>query len=315
MTAVSAYWSHSFSAKVVCGATAKSGLLPWPVTTKTMPKSRLSSKITFISWESTPKLLVGFWTLLIFYFPHSTSKCRKKSNDVCDPLLSHVGGAARIRFSVRSIILSISGLAFVWNIELSSALLNLTDRFDISICTATCTEGPPKLIIFFAAFLNPVLCFQFQSFCIEIHICKSLKLWRTFNFETFSVTELSDPELSKTAFERTLLMEERTKMLRHINQKRSNDLSISSAGYKTPNTRPMSVSKKFLAVIILRIDPTDLVLAGIFPPKTFTPEGFRPRWTRIRNNFWHSDYYITASGISIFRYLPLPISATRQSRQ
>ncbi|KAI1708469.1 amino acid permease domain-containing protein [Ditylenchus destructor] len=54
------------------------------------------------------------------------------------------------------------------------------------------------------------------------------------------VTELSDPELSKTAFERTLLMEERTKMLRHINQKRSNDLSISSAGYKTPNTRPMS---------------------------------------------------------------------------
>ncbi|KAI1707837.1 solute carrier family 12 domain-containing protein [Ditylenchus destructor] len=56
------------------------------------------------------------------------------------------------------------------------------------------------------------------------------------------VTELSDPELSKTAFERSLLMEERTKMLRHINQKKSNDLSISSAGYKTPNMRPMSTS-------------------------------------------------------------------------
>jgi hypothetical protein len=33
------------------------------------------------------------------------------------------------------------------------------------------------------------------------------------------VTELSDPELSKTAFERTLLMEERSKMLKQMQRR------------------------------------------------------------------------------------------------
>lgn len=47
------------------------------------------------------------------------------------------------------------------------------------------------------------------------------------------MTELSDPELSKTAFERTLLMEERTKMLRDLQKRNQTGGNGSPSPYST----------------------------------------------------------------------------------
>lgn len=77
-------------------------------------------------------------------------------------------------------------------------------------------------------------------------LCECTSLAITFELQ---VTELVDPQISKTAFERTLLMEERTRMIRNMNDRKHNrPISV-----RTANRRIALIRTEMACVALDRI--------------------------------------------------------------